>query len=80
MKKFLELLVAPFKSQLEVSIDRIALAKFVLWLFSRISPAEIAERFDPVLKGKVLFEAIDDKIIFRWLMDVRKWAEEKIKE
>lgn len=80
MKKFFELLFAPFKSQLEVSVDWVALAKFVLWFFNRVTPAAIAEQLDPVFKGKVLFEKIDDLIILGWLNDVKTWAEEKVKE
>lgn len=79
MKKLFETLFAPFKSQLEVNVDWKALADFVLWFFNRMPMAEIAERLDPVFKGKALFEKIDDFLILEWLKDAKKWAEEKVK-
>lgn len=79
MKKIFEVLIAPFKSQLEVEIDWKALKDFVLWALNKLGMAEIAERADPVFKGKTLFEAIDGKIIFGWLVNLKKWAEGKVK-
>jgi hypothetical protein len=80
MKKILNLFFSGIKNQFKAEIDQKALAEFIVWLCQRIPIAEMAERLDPVLKGKKLFEAIDDKIIFEFLQSIREWAKNKLKE
>jgi hypothetical protein len=81
MKQLLDLFIKPIISKIikefEFEIDRKALKSFILWVFSRLPIAEIAERADPIFKGKTLFEKVDDIGIFELLTRLKKWAEER---
>jgi len=79
MKQFLDIFIKPLLKQFEFEFDIKALAKFILWLFRRVTPAAIAEQLDPVFKGGKLFERVDDIAILDQLNRLKKWAEDKAK-